>query len=136
MYVPNAGHNLAQKNALGIADPSQALGTLGAFARHQIHGTAMPKLSWKHDDHDGKPRLTVHADPMPRKARLWVADADKRDFRKSTWKEHPATIGKDSIVGTIEAPNGNYRVFYCELEYSLDGLTYYLSTQVRVIEKK
>ena len=135
-YVPNAGHNLAQKNALGIPDPSRALGTLGAFARHQIHGTTMPKLSWKHDDHDGKPRLTVQADPMPKAARLWVADADKRDFRKSTWKEHPATINKDSIVGSIEAPPGNYRVFYGEMEYSLDGLTYYLSTQVRVLEKK
>jgi PhoPQ-activated pathogenicity-related protein len=135
-YVPNAGHNLAEKNALGIPDPSRALGTLGAFARHQVHGSVMPKLSWKHDDADGKPRLTVQADPMPRKARLWVADADKRDFRKSTWKEHPATINKTSIVGAIEPPNGNYRVFYGELEYSLDGMTYYLSTQVRVLEKK
>jgi PhoPQ-activated pathogenicity-related protein len=136
MYVPNAGHNLAEKSLVGVPIPARAGSTLGAFARHQIHGTAMPKLSWKHDDHDGKPRLTVHADPMPRKARLWVADADKRDFRKSTWKEHPAEIGKDSIVGTIDAPNGNYRAFYGELEYSLDGLTYYLSTQVRVMEKK
>jgi PhoPQ-activated pathogenicity-related protein len=132
--VPNAGHNLAEKDALGV--PLRALSTLGAFARHQIHGTAMPKVSWKHDDHDGQPRLTLQSDPMPVKARLWVADADKRDFRKSTWKEQPTTNGKGSIVGAIDAPNGSYRVFYGEMEYQLDGMTYYLSTQVRVLEKK
>jgi hypothetical protein len=81
-------------------------------------------------------RLTVQADPLPKVARLWVADAEKRDFRKSTWKEQPAKIGNKAIVGSVEMPASGYRVFYGELEYELDGMTYYLSTQVRVLEKK
>jgi PhoPQ-activated pathogenicity-related protein len=133
-YVPNAGHDL-REGPLDITR-ARALGTLGAFARHQIHGTKMPTLSWQHDDQEGKPRLTMRCDPMPAKARLWVADADKRDFRKSKWKEQPATINKNSVVGSIDSPNGAYRVFYGEMEYQLDGMTYYLSTQVRVMEKK
>ncbi len=131
-YVPNAGHNLLENKF----DPTRVANTLGAFARHQIHGHRMPELTWKHDDHEGKPRLTVQSDRAPRKARLWVADAEKRDFRKSTWKEQPATIHGKSIVGTIEAPNGSNRVFYGEMEYQIDGMTFYLSTQIRVLERK
>jgi PhoPQ-activated pathogenicity-related protein len=131
-YVPNAGHNLLENKI----DPTRVANTLGAFARHQIHGVKMPQLSWKHDDHEGKLRLTVQSDMQPKKARLWVADSDKRDFRKSTWKEHAAVINGKSTVGTIEPPNGHYRVFYGEVEYQLDGITFYLSTQMRVLEKK
>lgn len=131
-YVPNAGHNLMENKF----DPTRVSNTLGAFARHQIHGVKMPLLSWTHDDHEGKPRLTVKSDVMPKKARLWVADAEKRDFRKSAWKEHPATANGKSIVGTIDGPNGWHRVFYGEMEYQIDGITFYLSTQVRVLEKK
>ena len=131
-YVPNAGHNLMQDKI----NPTRVANTLGAFARHQIHGVKMPQLTWKHDDAEGKPRLTMKSDPMPKAARLWVADADKRDFRKSTWKAAAATINKESIIGIIDAPNGTNRVFYGEAEYQIDGMTFYLSTQVRVLEKK
>lgn len=131
-YVPNAGHNLMENKF----DPTRVSNTLGAFARHQIHGVKMPQLSWTHDDHEGKPRLTVQCDVMPKKARLWVADAEKRDFRKSLWKEHAATANGKSIVGMLDGPNGGHRVFYGEVEYQIDGITFYLSTQVRVLEKK
>src|SRR5205807_2424042 len=60
-YIPNAGHNLIEKKANG-SDLTRAGNTLGAFARHQIHGAKMPKLTWKHDDADGKSRLTVQSD--------------------------------------------------------------------------
>jgi PhoPQ-activated pathogenicity-related protein len=134
-YVPNAGHNLVEKKA-GLPDVTRVSNTLGAFARHQIHGIAMPKLTWKHDDDAGQSRLRVRSEPMPKVARLWVADAEKRDFRKSTWTEQPATISKDAIVGKIDSPNAGCRVFYGEMEYQIDGMTFYLSTQVRVLEKK
>jgi PhoPQ-activated pathogenicity-related protein len=131
-YVPNAGHNLMQDKI----NPMRVANTLGAFARHQIHGVKMPELKWQHDDADGKARLTVSANMPPTKARLWVADAEKRDFRKSAWKEHEAKIDGKSIVGAIDMPNGNFRVFFGEMEYQIDGLTFFLSTQMRVLEKK
>jgi PhoPQ-activated pathogenicity-related protein len=130
--VPNAGHDLKQDKT----DLKRVGNTLGAFARHQIHGVKMPKLTWKHDDADGKPRLTVQSDPMPKAARLWVADAEKRDFRKSTWKEQAATIRGGVILGTVDVPDTGFRVFYGEMEYQIDGIAFFLSTQVRVVEKK
>jgi PhoPQ-activated pathogenicity-related protein len=51
-YVPNAGHNLMQDRI----NPTRVLNTLGAFARIQVHGTKMPKLTWKHDESEGVPR--------------------------------------------------------------------------------
>ncbi len=131
-YVPNAGHNLLENKF----DPTRVANTLGVFARHQIHGVPMPKLSWQHDDFAGKARLTVQSDVPPKKARLWVADADKRDFRKSTWQEQPALLDGKSIVGTVAEPKDGFRAFYGEMEFQSDGMTYYLSTQVRVLEKK
>jgi PhoPQ-activated pathogenicity-related protein len=131
-YVPNAGHNLMQDKV----NPMRVANTLGAFARHQIHGVKMPELTWKHDDADGKARLTVTANAAPTKARLWVADADKRDFRKSAWKEQEAKIDGKSVVGNVDMPAGNFRVFFGEMEYQIDGLTFFLSTQMRVLEKK
>ncbi len=130
-YVPNAGHNLMQDKI----NPTRVMNTLGAFARIQVHGAKMPKLTWKHDDANGVPRLTVQSDPMPKAARIWVADAEKRDFRKSAWKDQLAQVNATSVVGNVER-NGGLRVFYGEMEYEIDGLTYYLSTQVRVLEKK
>ena len=135
-YVPNAGHNLLEKKADGGLDKTRVSNTLAAFARHQIHGQTMPTLTWKHDDVDGKSRLSVRSNPMPKIARLWQADAPTRDFRKSKWIEQPAGVGKDSIAGSIDLPAEGFRVFYGEMEYQIDGMTFYLSTQVRVLSKK
>jgi PhoPQ-activated pathogenicity-related protein len=131
-YVPNAGHNLMENGF----DPTRVANTLGAFARHQIHGVKMPTLTWKHDDPAGKPRLTVQSDPMPKIAHVWVADSATRDFRKSKWAPRRAVIGKDSLTALIDPPAEGFRVFYGEMEYQIDGMTFYLSTQVRVLEKK
>jgi PhoPQ-activated pathogenicity-related protein len=73
--VPNAGHDL-KEGPLDLMR-NRALNTMCAFARCQIHGHKMPTLTWKHDDTGGKARLTVMCDPAPRKARVWVADAEK-----------------------------------------------------------
>jgi hypothetical protein len=59
-----------------------------------------------------------------------------RDFRKCTWKEQPVKMDGKAIVGAIERPAVGHRVFYGEMEYQIDGITFYLSTQVRVIETK
>jgi PhoPQ-activated pathogenicity-related protein len=96
----------------------------------------MPTLTWKHDDADGKARLSVTSDIAPKAARLWVADGETRDFRKSTWKEQAVTLKDKSATGVVDLPQAGNRVFFGELEFSADGLTYYLSTQMRVLEKK
>jgi PhoPQ-activated pathogenicity-related protein len=132
-YVPNAGHNLRQRHANGKEDTTQAISALGAFARHQILGVPLPKLDWKHDDQDGKLRLTVTAVSTPRAARLWVAHALTQDFRKAVWQEQAMQKrDKDTMHGLVERPQFGFVAFFGQLEYGLDGLDYQLATQVRV----
>jgi PhoPQ-activated pathogenicity-related protein len=134
IYVPNAGHDLQQKDK-GKTDRSRALNTLAAFSKAQIHGNALPKLSWKHDDYGGKLRLTIESNVVPTAARLWVAKSPTKDFRKSTWIEESAAIKDGKAVGELTAPAEGCLAFFGELEFVMDGLTYWLSTQVRVAEK-
>ncbi len=133
LYVPNAGHNLEQgatKDKRG--DRSRAVNAMAAFARHHITGKEMPKLNWKHEDVDGKARLTVDASPAPKRARLWVATAPTRDFRMATWSEQLATIAESTVTGTQTPPADGCLAFYAELDYEIDGISYHLSTQIRI----
>src|SRR5262249_32840653 len=104
LYVPNAGHGLLQQHADGKKDRSRSMGTLAACAYHQIHNKEMPKLTWKHGDADGKLTLDVQASAAPKAARLWLAQADTRDFRKAKWVEQSVTIDKGNVRGAITPP--------------------------------
>jgi PhoPQ-activated pathogenicity-related protein len=64
---------------------------------------------------------------------MWVAEAATRDFRKSTWSEKPAATSGTAVAATMDPPISGYRAFFAELDYALDGLTYHLCTQVRVV---
>jgi PhoPQ-activated pathogenicity-related protein len=136
LYVPNAGHNLRQKRGDGREDNLRALNTLAAFARHQIDGTPMPKLEWRHYEEDGKFCLRVETQPAPAEARLWVADAPTRDFRKARWTEQPVTIMRTAFVGIIEPPAEGHRAFFAETRFRDGGMDYTLSTQIRVLDAK
>ncbi len=135
VYVPNAGHNLQQKLKAGGTDHSRAGNGLAAFARAQVAGKALPQLAWKHDDADGKLRLKVDAKPAPAAARLWVAEAPTRDFRKADWVEKPAELKDGTVLGEVAAPTKGCLAFYGELDYELDGIRYNLSTQLRIAGK-
>ena len=135
LYVPNAGHNLEQKHADGKKDRDRVLNTLGAFVRHQMAGTAPPKLTWKHDDQNGKFRLTATADPAPRGARLWVATAPTRDFRQAAWKEQEAKVHKGVITGLVSPPGEGFLAFFAEIDFEVGDLRYTLSTQMRMAGK-
>jgi PhoPQ-activated pathogenicity-related protein len=135
MYVPNAGHNLQQKDKDGHVDRSRVVNALSTFARQQIAGKSLPQLQWKHDDVDGKMRLTVQAKPAPVSARLWSAQAPTLDFRKAEWVEQPAVLKDGTVTGEVAPPAKGCLAFYGDLEYELDGLKYHLSTQIRVAGK-
>src|SRR5262249_44267594 len=97
----------------------------------QITGKEMPKLEWTHDDNDGKLRLKVDATPAPSGARLWVATAPTRDFRKATWTGINVPVAKSTVVGEVEPPLSGCLAFYAELDYEIAGNRYHLSTQIR-----
>lgn len=134
-YVPNAGHDLQQKLPGGKTDFTRAINNIAAFAKAQVFDLRLPKMSWAHGDAGGKHLVSVTSDVAPKAARLWVADAPTRDFRKSTWNEKPVTLDKGGVKAEVDAPASGCRVFLVECEYDLDGLRYYLTTQLRIVGK-
>jgi PhoPQ-activated pathogenicity-related protein len=134
LYVPNAGHGLTQDDN-GKQDRTRVQNTLAAFARAQVLDKALPKLTWKHDDSAGKLRLTVASDTPPTTARLWVAKSATKDFRQAKWEQQPVNVKGGSVTGELAPPTDGYLAFFGELEFTVDGLGYYLSTQIRVAGK-
>jgi len=134
LYVPNAGHKLEQHLTDGTRSRERAVSALAAFTRHIIKDNPLPKLTWKHDDADGKARLTVEARPAPSAARLWVARAATRDFRHAQFNEQPLQVDSGKIVGEVPFPTDGNLSFFAELDYEIDGLAHHLSTQLRIVE--
>ncbi len=135
LYVPNAGHNLQQKDKFGLPDLNRVQGALAAFVRAQVHGGELPKVEWKHSDADGKQVLTITAKPGAKAARAWLAKAPTFDFRKATWEEVPATLKDGTATVTVAPPEKGCQAFYGEVEYESDGQKYSLCTQIRVSGK-
>jgi PhoPQ-activated pathogenicity-related protein len=135
LYVPNAGHDLQQRKD-GGRDRQRAVNTLAAFGYQQIHGGKLPQLRWRHTDAGGRMRLTVEAEPAPRGARLWVAQATTKDFRKATWRKQPVTTSGGTVQGEVAPPADGFVAFFAELDYEVNGVVYHLSTQMRIAGKK
>ena len=132
-YVPNAGHNLTQTAAGKKIPPMTAINTLGVFTRHHLTGQAMPLLEWKHDDAEGKPRLTAKATVPPKSARLWTANAPTQDFRTATWAERPLKVDGASVTAGVDLPATGSTAFYATFDYEFEGVPYYLCTQLRIV---
>jgi len=125
LYVPNSGH--------GLEDRGRVLATAGAFANLVAGDKALPKLNWKHDDVDGKARLTITSDPIPSGARLWVAQSATKDFRDAKWHSTPMARTDGRFIGEVNKPSQGYLALLGEPIYQLDGRTFTLSTQIRII---
>ena len=133
-YIPNAGHNLRRQDRPQREQLNDLVTSLAAFSRHQINNTPLPSLSWKHENVDGKLRLTIDAAPKPIGARLWVARTATTDFRAAQWSEQDVSFANGQIIGEITPPDKGHLAFFGELDYEIDGLRYHLSTQVRMTE--
>jgi PhoPQ-activated pathogenicity-related protein len=133
VYVPNAGHNLEQAGVPLLEKRSRAVNALAAFVRCQMTGKAMPKLAWKNTDEGDQLRLVVTADPAPKGARLWMATAPTRDFREAKWTDQKVKLAKNTIAGEVTAPKEGCLAFYVDLDYEIDGISYHLCSQLRLV---
>lgn len=123
-YVPNAGHNLK-------GGREGALATLAAFTRHVANGKPFPAVTWKHETDSGRYRLVMQPDVVPAAVKLWTAESESRDFRNSEWKSQNVTGNNGQFVAEIPAPAGKHVALFGELQFSIDNLSYTLSTQLR-----
>jgi len=127
LYDPNSGH--------GLEDRARLLNTQSAFYRAIASGKSLPEMSWKHGDADGNVTLSITAKPKPVAARMWVVHSPTLDFRDQTWKEMPMTANGDAFVGSVPKPHDDNMALFGEADFDMDGHTYTLSTQVRMVPK-
>jgi PhoPQ-activated pathogenicity-related protein len=134
LYVPNAGHDLAEVDMDGKKGllPMRAINTLAAFSRSQIFNKPMPELTWVCNEADGMCRLVVRGETRPKSVHVWRAESDTRDFRKSRWVEDAAATAPFEV----NAPAKGYSAFLAVCEYEMDGLTFNLCTQLHILEAK
>ena len=136
LYVPNAGHGLEQQYEDGNADRLRAVNALAAFVYHEAHDKTLPKLEWKHEAKDNELCVNAECKPAPAGARLWVAEASTRDFRKAQWKEEKVALKDGKLSGSVAVPKKDFRAYYAEMDFEVDGLKYQLSTQLKIVGDK
>ena len=79
--------------------------------------------------------VVLNSDRPAKAIRVWAADSQTRDFRKSRWAAADGAL-KDVLAADfgVGRPEKGYRACFAECEYLADGLTFTLSTQLRILE--
>lgn len=124
----NAGHDLG-----GAKEATQ---TLAAFFQMIADKQELPRMQWDFKEKDKKTaEVTVRVNQPAKSIRLWTADAEQRDFRKSQWTSRELEIksGSSRAVADIESPSMGHRAYLVEVVLtSPSGEEYKLSTEARV----
>jgi len=126
LYVPNNGH--------GIKDYSRVIGSLNALHQQAARGEPLPKLSWEFEEGNATFWLRVKSDKKPKEVRIWSASSPTRDFRKARWEFVAAKAQGDKYVGAQQFPESGYLAVFAEAVYQLDGIPYFLSTNVKIVK--
>jgi PhoPQ-activated pathogenicity-related protein len=143
-YVPNAGHNLREKDKDGKEEmvPLRAVNTLAAFARSQILDKPMPTLGWKFVEGD-ELKVTHSYGSKVNAIREWSAEATTRDFRQARWnsttlmqKEKGVEVHKGEEMRTVRRPKSGFKAVFVEAEFETDHGPLHLTTQIQILEAK
>jgi PhoPQ-activated pathogenicity-related protein len=124
LYVPNNRH--------GLKDHARVVGSINALHQHVARGEPLPKLRWKFEVGRAEATLRLESDVVPDQVRIWATTSDTRDFRQARWQSFPTKRVGQSHVGTLERPPSAYGAMFGEAQFAMDGLPYYLSTNVRI----
>ncbi|MCC6729564.1 MAG: hypothetical protein IT208_09540 [Chthonomonadales bacterium] len=124
-YIPNSGH--------GLEDRTRVLATLSAFTHKSAIGERWPSMSWRYGADGSATTLRVETDIPAVSARLFRAAAATQDFRDSRWTSEPMEGAGKLFTGRLSAPDAGYAAMYGELTYELDGKTFTLTTQIRIL---
>lgn len=128
LYTPNSGH--------GLEDHDRVLSTLAAFAASTAGKTAWPKLHWRYKETATGIELTLGSDIAPTSARLFRTYSSSKDFRESHWSSEPITAAGNNFTGTLANPSSGNAAVFGEATYTIDGRTFTLSTQLRILSAK
>jgi PhoPQ-activated pathogenicity-related protein len=138
LYVPNAGHELCERDRDGKLQtlPVRAINTIAAFSRAQIFDKPMPKLNCKTICAPGTDCMdfSVSCSVKPLEASVFSALAKSRDFRNSRWDSSKLDISGNKTDCKVDLPKAGYSAALLDLEFDQEGLKYSLSTPLRILE--
>jgi PhoPQ-activated pathogenicity-related protein len=141
LYVPNAGHDLRERDKDGQKEllPMRAVNTLAAFAHCQIFDKKMPVLNWTCSEKPEATDLKLAFKGAYKCQRVYVAESDTRDFRKAFWAPKAFAESKAGTEVASEfsfGPAKRFRASYVECEYDLGGLKFTLCSRICITEPK
>jgi PhoPQ-activated pathogenicity-related protein len=127
-YTPNSGH--------GLEDRIHVFNVLTAFLQANAGNKRWPKMKWEYTPTSDGVTLTVTSDIPPKSARLYRTYAKTKDFRDSKWTAEPMQPAGMGFTGSLAAPAEGFAATFGEVTYEIDGKTFTLSTQIRILGKK
>ena len=141
LYVPNAGHELAERNKDGKPEPlpMRAVNTFAAFCKSQIFDQPMPKLKYETRSTPGandSVSISVGSDTKPLEASWFSAVSATRDFRKSWWTDKKIAEVDRLAACELLKPKTGFAGAFIDLEFERDGLKYHLSSPIRILAAK
>ena len=131
--VPNAGH--------GLGDKTEALESLGAFARFQAAGRKFPHEKWtiKVAPAGDSAEFNVQTSKSDhlQKVAIWIAFSKDLDFRNSTYTKLDTgfQLTESGATGTITFPDSGNVAFYVEATYSDGPSTYRLCSPTKLVKR-
>ena len=126
LYVPNNGH--------GVSDLRRIVGGVTALHRQADGQLELPEMSWDLLETDGRLTLKLKSDPAPKSVSAWIATSPTRDFREAKWKSYPAELAEESYRYELEIPAEGYAAMFGEAAFEAEGVPYFLSTNVKIVE--
>lgn len=123
VYVPNQGH--------GACYSPEGLKSIAAFASMVASGKRWPELKWNLSGST----LSMAFKAGALGARLWVAESDTLDFRKSEWKQ-ARTVSLPSTSYALEVPKSDRnQAFFGQVLVDSPAGPVGLSTQMWIRKK-
>ncbi len=126
LYVPNRGHD--------VNDMFRVIGTASAFASRVAGRLKFPRPTWDLKETDAGLRLVVRSDVKPSQVVAWTTTSPTKDFRNARWTEQTIEPTGDEYVHEMKRPAGGFGAAFGECKYTIDGHTFFLSTNVRIIQ--
>ena len=125
LTLPNVGHDLG-------AERQKALTTIAAYAKLISDGSALPSMTWKQETKADGYTLSVISNLPARKAKLWTAYSEGRDFREAKWNatDLPPQSSRGNFEATIPKPKNGHVAFYIEIETEYKNIPCSLTTEI------
>jgi PhoPQ-activated pathogenicity-related protein len=138
LYVPNAGHELCERDKDGKTQqvPTRAINTLAAFCKAQLFGKPMPQVNCTTVCKPGTDCMdfSVSFSAKPLEAMVFSTSAKTKDFRNSFWQSKSLDVAGRKADCQVDLPKTGYSAALLDLEFELEGLKYNLSTPLRIME--